>query len=162
MFSIGDKVVHPTHGAGIISALISQDFIDDDDRYYVIQLAGQERTLMVPVRSAESVGLRRVVSADEVAAILDVLASPPVELPNDFKQRQAILLDRLKDGDYLTVAEVVRDMAARSLEKSYSPTETRLYDRARSMLTSEIALAQDVSILDAEQQIARLTNGQHY
>jgi CarD family transcriptional regulator len=146
MFEVGDKIVHPAHGAGVIVALEQKDLVDEFHRYYVIELAAQEMRLMVPVRMADEIGLRRVASREQAEGILAILGSGPEMLPDDFKERQALLLERLRIGDTESLARVVRDMAARSLEKSYSPTEARLYDQARAMLGGELALARDTAV----------------
>lgn len=146
MFEVGDKVVHPSRGAGTIAAVEQKDMLDDFNRYYVIDLAAEDMRLMVPVRMAEEIGLRRISGEKGSKAIIEVLASLADDLPDDFKARQAQLQERLKEGDPMTLAAVVRDMAARSLIKTYSPTESRLYDQARSMLSGELALARNTDV----------------
>lgn len=146
MYEVGDKVVHPAHGAGVISAVEEKDVHDDFSRYYVIDLAAQEMRLMVPVRMAEEIGLRPVANAKETDEVFQILGSEAEALPDGFKERQAAIGSRLKEGDPESLARVVRDMAARSREKQYSPTEARLYDQARNMLSGEMALSLDEDV----------------
>ena len=146
MFEVGDKVVHPTRGAGIIAAIEQKEMLDDFNRYYVIDLAAEDMRLMVPVRMAEGIGLRKIAPVRDADTILRVLCSAAVPLPDDFKARQAHLQERLKEGDAESLAMVVRDMAARSFIKTYSPTESRLYEQARTMLSGELALARDTDV----------------
>ena len=149
MYEVGDKIVHPAHGAGIIGAIEQSDVLDDFNRYYVIDLKAEVRRLMVPVRMAEEIGLRRIANAKGAKDIAKVLGSDAEALPDDFKARQSLIGEKLKEGDALILASVVRDMAARSLEKTYSPTEARLFEQARSMLSGELALVRDTELEEA-------------
>jgi len=153
MFKVGDKVVHPSHGAGVIAAMEQKDVLDEFSRYYVIDLAAQQMRLMVPVRTADEIGLRSVASKKHTRDVIQILGGEADELPDDFKRRQAELHGRLREGSAESLARVVRDMAHRGQLKTYSPTEARLYEQARSMLAGEIALAQDKEIEDALEQI---------
>ena len=158
MFKIGDKVVHPAHGAGVVAGIEQRDIVDDFDRYYVIDLAAQTMRLMVPVRMADDLGLRLVASAEGTREVLDVLAAVPDVLPDDFKARQTDLQVRMRVGSAVAVAEVVRDMASRLRHRPCSPTETRLYQQARTMLGGELALAQGTDLDEALTQIDGLVD----
>jgi CarD family transcriptional regulator len=113
-FEVGDKIVHPAHGAGVIAAIEQRDVLDDYSRYYIIDLAAQDMRLMVPVRTAKEIGLRSVAGQRRSRSVLKILEEPPEELPDDFKRRQALLTERLRTGDAEALATVVRDMAHRS------------------------------------------------
>jgi CarD family transcriptional regulator len=159
-FEVGDKIVHPSHGAGVISAIEQSDVVDDEfSRYYVISLAAQDMRLMVPVATAEEIGLRSVAGEKRARELLKILKTEPQPLPDDFKLRQAYVSGRIREGQAEVLAEVVRDMAQRSLEKTYSPTEARLYDQAKSMLAGELALARGIEVADAIAKIDELTLG---
>lgn len=145
-FKVGDKVVHPAHGAGVIAAIEDKDVLDDFSRYYVINLAVQDLRIMVPVRTAEEIGLRAVASQRVSRSIFKILSGRAEDLPDDFKKRQADIMGRLREGDAKTLACVVRDMAARSRKKTYSPTEARLFDQARTMLGGEVALSLNAAV----------------
>jgi CarD family transcriptional regulator len=159
MFEVGDKIVHPAHGAGVIAAIEQKEVLDEFSRYYIIELAAHDMRLMVPVRMAEEIGLRSVAGEKRSYEILVMLESAPDELPDDFKKRQAHLMERLREGDAMTLAAVVRDMARRSIEKTYSPTEARLYEQARNMLGGELALALGMELEHALERIEALTVG---
>jgi CarD family transcriptional regulator len=158
-FAVGDKIVHPQHGAGVIAAIEQSEVLDEFNRYYVIELASADMRLMVPVTMAEEIGLRSVAGQRRARDLLRILKSSPEELPEDFKQRQAQVVGRIREGQAETLAEVVRDMAHRSLDHTYSPTEARLYDQARTMLAGELALAKGLELEDVLAQIDELTRG---
>jgi len=146
VYKVGDKVVHPHHGAGVIAAVEQSDLLDEFNRYYVIELAVQHMRLMVPVRMADEIGLRLVLAPDAWPCILDILDGDADVLPEDFKARQAHIHERLREGTAESLARVVRDMAHRGRDRTYSPTEQRLYDQARTMLSSELALARNTAV----------------
>ncbi len=152
-FAPGDKIVHPAHGAGIIGAIEQPDILDEFNRYYVIELTAQDMRVLVPVRTAEEIGLRAVMTKKETKAVFKLLKSDAEELPDDFKKRQTLIAKRLKEGDIDSLTGVVRDMAVRAIIKTYSPTEARLYEQARSMLSGEMALSLDIEVEEALAQI---------
>lgn len=145
-FKVGDKVVHPAHGAGVIAAIEEKDVLDEFNRYYVINLAVQDLRVMVPVRTADEIGLRSVATQKVSRSIFKILEGKAEELADDFKKRQADIIGRLREGDAESLALVVRDMAARSRKKTYSPTEARLFEQARTMLSGEVALSLNTEV----------------
>lgn len=152
-FDVGAKIVHPAHGAGVIVAIEQHDVVDEFSRYYIIELAAQEMRLMVPLRTAEDIGLRPVASKTRATKVMRRLKADAEPLPEDFKKRQSYLTGRLREGDAESLADVVRDMAYRSLEKTYSPTEARLFEQAKTMLAGELALAQGIEVDTALERI---------
>jgi len=142
VFEIGDKVVHPHHGAGVVVGIEYRTIGDYDTEYYVIELTAGNRTLMIPVANADNLGLRKVIRKSQLSLIRQALRSQPDMLPDDFKTRQESLSERLKSGSLLAVAEVVRNLAGRDRVKKLSPSDMQMLDRAKEMLAGEMALAQ--------------------
>lgn len=153
MFEVGDKVVHPAHGAGVVAGIEEKTLVDEFTDYYVIQLAATDMKLMIPVRKASEIGLRPVARPAQVERIYNTLQSAARDLINDFKKRQSILTEQLKSGDIIDVAEVVRDLFWRNAESPLSPTESRQLESARQQLASELSLAENV---DVEESLARI------
>ncbi len=156
MFEVGDKVVHPAHGAGVVAGIEEKTLLDEFTHYYVIQLAATEMRLMIPVKTAQAIGLRPVAKPAQVKAIYNTLQSKPRDLVNDFKKRQAILTEQLKSGDILDVAEVVRDLFWRNEINPLSPTESRQLESAKQQLASELSLAEDIEVEECLARIDRL------
>lgn len=153
MFEIGDKVVHPHHGAGIVVGIEMRAISDHATEYYVIELAAGNRTLMIPVANAKHIGLRKVVKKSQLAIIRQALSAKPDSLPDDFKKRQEGLSERLKSGSLLAVAEVVRNLFWRDRVKKLSPSDMQMLDRAKEMLASELALAQSRQVDEVMEHI---------
>ncbi len=144
MFQVGDKVVHPQHGAGVVSA-IEQDVIQGFGCYYVIDLAAYNRTLMIPVDKAEAIGVRAISDPDIMSEVLAMLTGEPTSLPGNYTQRQIRLGERLKSGDVFEVAQVMRDLAFRSQQKHLTTQDSGFLEQARRFLASELALCEGIA-----------------
>jgi CarD family transcriptional regulator len=144
MFSVGEKVMHCTHGAGVITEKKEMQITETPKRYLVIQLLGSDSTLMVPTDQADErlrpackrATLRRLLTSE--------LNSEPEELPGDYKVRQKHLENKLKSGETQEWIEVVRDLTFQGEQKPLSQGDQKLLDRAMDLLAGELALAQGV------------------
>ncbi len=153
MFEIGDKIVHPTRGAGVIIGVEEKRFQAQFSRYYIIDLLFHEGTLMIPLRSADRIGLRPVISSEEAVQVLHVLSTEPEDLSNDYKTRQTRILEKLKTGDVYQVAEVLRNLTWQSHRRKLTSADTRLYEQAQKLVASELALAEGIDLHDALTQL---------
>lgn len=155
MFEVGDKVVHPSHGAGVVAGIEEKELLEEFTQYYIIELAATEMKLMIPVETAEEIGLRPVARPAQVENIYGTLKSNPRDLVNDFKKRQAILTKQLKSGILFDIAEVVRDLYWRDKDSPLSPTESRQLENAKQQLAGELSLAEGVDVEETLAQIDR-------
>lgn len=146
MFETGSKVVHPLHGAGIIELIEKKKVLDQTRRYYVIKISGSNMRVMIPVESAEKVGLRIVIEEEEVDKVLEVLKGDNDENIPDWKIRYSINLDKIKSGSIYKVAEVARTLSVRSKERGLSSGEKRLFDNACQLIVSEVAFAKGMNV----------------
>ncbi len=160
MFDIGDKVVHPTHGAGQVKGIKEQDLLEQYQRYYIIDLAVDDRTLMIPVSNAEEIGLRSISREAVLSKVWHILSRAGEALSGDYKKRQERIQEKLKTGDVIKVAEVVRDLSTLKREDHLTSLDTRLLERAQQFLASEVALVEEVQVSEAERMIYEtLDNG---
>jgi CarD family transcriptional regulator len=160
MFDIGDKVVHPTHGAGQVTGVKEQDLVEPYQRYYVIDLAVDDRTLMIPVSNAEEIGLRSISREAALSRVWRTLSGTGESLSGDYKKRQKRIQKKLKTGDVIKVAEVIRDLSTLKREDHLTSFDTRLLDRAQQFLACEVALVEGVQVSEAERMIYEtLDNG---
>ena len=160
MFDIGDKVVHPTHGAGLVKGIKEQDLLEQFHRYYVIDLVVDDRTLMIPVSNAEEIGLRSISQKPVLSQVWHTLDATAETLSDDYKKRQKRIQEKLKTGDAIKVAEVIRDLSALKREDHLTSFDTKLLERAQQFLASEVALVEGVQVGKAEQMISEtLDNG---
>jgi CarD family transcriptional regulator len=158
MFDVGDKVVHPIHGAGLVMGIKKQDLLEQYHRYYVIDLAVDDRTLMIPVSNAEEIGLRSISQQPALSQVWHTLGAAAKTLLDDYKQRQERIEEKLKTGDAIRVAEVIRDLSARKREDHLTSFDTKLLERAQQFLSSEVALVEGVPVSEAERMIYETLN----
>ena len=150
MFRKGDTVVHPEHGAAVIEELRDREFLGEKRKYLVLRVAYGDLTLMIPVDSTEEVGLRQVVSKNEVKKVLKVLTEDESSMAANWSRRFKNNMEKLHSGDPYQVAEVLRNLAIRDREKGLSAGEKRMIQKARQILISELSYATGKSEDDAE------------
>ena len=155
MFSVGDPVVHCTHGAGTITELRDNSLPESDEtsRYYVINLVESSITLSVPVDGIEG-RLRPASSPKELRQILEILRSDPKPLEEDAKKRGQIVRELLQDGDAAVAARIIRSLGARKCRQGeLNATDTGLLDKALSFLAGEVALVQEIELDEARYRL---------
>ncbi|HHW15059.1 MAG TPA: CarD family transcriptional regulator [Firmicutes bacterium] len=143
MFSIGDRVVYPMHGAGIIEAIEEREVLGERQQYYIMKLPIGEMRVMIPVRSVNEVGLRQVIDSAAVERVLDVLRGEQTKMSTNWNRRYRANMEKIKSGDIYEVAEVVRNLTLRDREKGLSTGERKMLENSRQILVSEIVLAMD-------------------
>lgn len=144
MFNVGDKVVYPMHGAGIIEAIEEQEILGQRHRYYIMRLPIGEMKVMIPTESVDGIGLREVIPADEVPKVIDILRSQKTKMSTNWNRRYRANLEKIKSGDIYEVAEVVKNLVLRDREKGLSTGERKMLDNARQILISELVLAKGI------------------
>jgi len=143
MYSVGDKVVYPHHGAGKIMKIEQKDVLGQQRDYLTIQILHNDMTVMVPVENADRAGLRKVIESDVVDRVLEVLRGDPTKMPKNWSRRYKHNRDKLKTGDIFEVAEVVRNLAIRHADKGLSTGEKQMFSKAKKILASELMYARD-------------------
>ena len=146
MFSIGDKVVYPMHGAGTIESIEEKEMFGDTAEYYIIKMPVGDMKLMVPTETATDIGVREVSNAAVASNVFTVLEKPKAEYiyENNWSRRYKSNVDKIKTGDILEVADVVRDLSHRHMERGLSTAEKKMLTSAKEILISELVLAQDL------------------
>ncbi len=152
-FKVGDRVVYPHHGAAVIEKKEKRLAFGEETEYLVLRMAHGEMMLSVPVNKAEEVGMRWPISTEDVEDLFDVLGKRDIREPANWSRRFKNHQEKLKSGDVYQVAEVVRNLALRDRSKGLSAGEKSLFNKARSVLVSELAFALDVSEDDAQARV---------
>jgi len=142
-FEIGDNVVYPHHGAGVVLKKETKDLLGEKRDYLTIKILHNNMTVMVPCENAHRAGLRRVIDGDEVNKVIDVLTGEVSEMPKNWNRRFKHNREKIKTGDVFELAEVVRNLAIREWEKGLSTGEKQMYTRAKKILASEFMYALD-------------------
>ncbi|SMO80096.1 CarD family transcriptional regulator [Melghirimyces algeriensis] len=140
MFNIGDKVVYPMHGAGIIESIEEKEILGDKQKYYVMRMPVGDMKVMIPMTQVDNIGLRQVVDEQTITEVIDRLANSATDLSSNWNRRYRANLDKMKSGDIHDIADVVRCLALRDREKGLSTGESKMLDNARQILISELVL----------------------
>ena len=145
MFSIGDKVVYPMHGAGTIQSIEEKEVLGETRAYYILRIPYGNLQVMVPVQGSDAAGLRPIVSEAEVGDVLAVLSAESTPMDENWNRRYRENMDKLRTGDPVKVAEVIRNLMRVERAKRLSTGEKKLLANARQILASEIVLVRGVS-----------------
>jgi CarD family transcriptional regulator len=153
MFCVGDVVVYPHHGAGVIEGISEKDVEGETRKYFVLRMCQGNLKVMVPAESSLQVGLRNIIDRDEVEKVLCVLGEEQSPMPSNWNHRYKKNRDKLRSGDIFQVAEVVRNLTLRDMEKGLSSGEKRMLTQARDILASELMYAVEVEVGEAVRMI---------
>ena len=152
-YSIGDKIVYPMHGAGEIQDIEEKEILGEIRSYYIMDVPNEDMEIMIPVDNMENIGIRDVISRDEIDKVMDVLKAPSSEMSGNWNHRNRENMEKLKTGDIFEVAEVVRNLVRIEREKHLSTGEKKMLANAKQILSSEIILVTGSSEEEAEQMI---------
>jgi CarD family transcriptional regulator len=150
-FAEGDLVVYPNHGAGCVARIEEKDILGEVRRYYVVYLPDTELTVSIPANGDS--GLRACADEEGVADALSILGSDATTMPSNWNHRLKHNREKIKSGEITQVAEVVRNLSAHGTETGLSTGERNMLIKARQILSSEIALARDIEITEAEKLV---------
>lgn len=141
MLEIGDKVVYPMHGAGVIEAIEEHEVLGLRQLYYILTLPYGGMKVMIPMKNVDNIGLREVIGRPDVEKVVAVLQTASMAVQASWNRRFNINLAKMKTGCIYEVAEVVRNLMRQDQEKKLSTGERRLLDTAKQILVSELVLA---------------------
>lgn len=153
MYKIGDKIVYPMHGAGIIEQIEQKVILGERREYYVLRVPCGDMKIMIPVDKSDEIGVRSVISAEEMKEVLAILRSESTEMSANWNRRYRENTDKLKTGDAKEVAEVLRNLLRTDREKTLSTGEKKMLSSARQILVSEMILASDLDPVEADKLI---------
>jgi len=155
MFEIGDKVVYPMHGAGIVEGIEEREILGEKQSYYILRFPVGDMKVMIPTANVEQIGIREVISVEEIDKVVEFLSSDQSHMSNNWNKRYRQNMEKIKSGDIYEVAEVVRNLMLRDREKGLSTAERKMLSNARQILISEIVLSKDAD----EEEVTALIDG---
>lgn len=153
MFQVGDKIVHPMHGAGVIAGIAQRKVNGVVRTYYELKLPIGGMLVMIPTENTQEIGVRPVIAKEQVEQILDAMKRIEVEMDSNWNRRYRDNLLRMKSGDLLEVARVVKGLTHRDNTRGLSTGERKMLHSARQILISELVLAQCSSYEEVEERI---------
>src|ERR1700760_3885761 len=151
LFEVGETVVYPHHGAATIIEVKTRVIKGVEKVYLKLNVAQGDLTIEVPAENVDLVGVRDVIGKEGLDRVFEVLRTPFVEEPTNWSRRYKANLEKLASGDVIKVAEVVRDLWRRERDRGLSAGEKRMLAKARQILVSELALAENTNEDKAEE-----------
>ncbi|TCS93585.1 CarD family transcriptional regulator [Hazenella coriacea] len=147
MFLIGDKVVYPLHGAGVIQDIEEKEILGKKQYYYILKMATEpmgKLQIMIPIEKSEEVGIRQVVDLETMEDVLYTLHDDETDSSTTWNQRYRINADKMKSGDIYKGTEVIRDLARLNKVKPLGTGEKKMLDNALQILISELVLVKGI------------------
>ena len=158
MFNIGDKVVYPMHGAGIIEAIEEKEILGEKQKYYVMRMPIGDMKVMIPLKNIKEIGVRQVAGDDGIREVLNILHGEKSKMSANWNRRYRANMEKIRSGNIFQVAEVVRNLSIREREKGLSTGERKMLENAKNILVSEIVLSKNIKEEEALQLIENAFN----
>ena len=154
-FHIGDKVVYPNHGVGVIEQISSRTIGETVEKFYLLKIKSSSLKVMVPFHNVHTVGLRRVVKNGEIQKIVDFLTDGECDNNADWKYRFKENSERMRTGSLLEVSAVLKGLLLLNQSKPLSFREKKMLERARYLLVSELAMAKNTEEVQIEEMLSK-------
>ncbi|MCL2044915.1 MAG: CarD family transcriptional regulator [Oscillospiraceae bacterium] len=153
MFSVGDMIAHPMHGAGVIDSIEDRKMNGATRKYYILKMPAGGMVVMIPTESTEQIGVRPIVNPDQADALMAAIPFLDAEMTPNWNRRYRENMQRLKSGDLHEVARVVKGLVIREVAKGLSTGERKMLLSAKQILISELVLSKKLTYEEVESQI---------
>ena len=153
MFQVGDKVVHPMHGAGVIDSIVREKISGKATEFYVFKMPISGLTLKIPTENSTAIGIRAIKTRSEIEEVIARIPKLGVDMTANWNHRYRENMDRLKSGDLDEVSAVIKALMHRDSTRGLSNGERKMLHIAKQILVSEIVLAEDVEYPEAEGRV---------
>ena len=153
MFSVGEKIVYPMHGAGVIEAIETKEIGGKPTDYYKVRITSGNIMLMIPVNNPSGVQLRSVISKTEAEKVLSDFGTGSEQEDIPWNKRYKHNVDRLKTGTIENVSEVLCELIIREKNHGLSTSDRKMFILTKSIFCSELSAALDVSSSEIFEQI---------
>lgn len=157
MFKVGDKIVYPMHGAGVIETIEERSILDEKQSYYIIRMPGEVK-VMVPTAKAEEIGVRNIIDKETAGKVINVLEQDSTEMSMKWNKRYRDNVEKMKSGDIFEVADIVRNLSFKQKDKGLSTTEKKMLLNAKQILVSELVLAESKGKEEVEELVENKIN----
>jgi len=159
MFSIGDRIVYPMHGAGIIEAIEEKQVFGETRRYYILHIPVGDMKIMIPCESTDCVGVRDIIDKKQLKTVEVALRGSSTQTQGNWNRRYRENMDKLKTGELKSVCEVVRNLMRADRIKKLSAGEKKMLTNAKRILISELILVSSRDADDLTEFIEKLVHG---
>jgi len=153
-FKVGDVAVYPAHGVGKIDSIEEREIAGNTHKFYIMKIIDSGMTIMVPTGNVRNVGLREVINPSEIDIVYDILRERDISINEQtWNRRYREYMDKIKTGSIYEIAEVLRDLMLLRYEKELSFGERKMLDTARTLIVKELAIAQEMTEDDLDEEI---------
>ncbi len=153
MFRVGDMIAHPMHGAGIIEKIEEKKIDGCTRQYYVLKMPAGGMVVMIPTESCNAIGVRPIVDSETAESLMNLMSEIEADMTSNWNRRYRENMQRLKSGDLIEVARVVKGLMTRDGEKGLSTGERKMLHSAKQILISELVLSQKKTYEEVETRI---------
>ena len=153
MYNIGEKILYPMHGAGVIEDIETQEIMGDTRDYYVLRMPMDGMMVKIPVDNAETIGVRDIISIEETHKVMSYFETYTCEFNNNWNKRYRDNMQRIRSGDLLEVASVIKSLVIRENCRGLSTGERKMLHLAKQILISEIVLCLNSTYTEIEERL---------
>ena len=153
-YQIGDRVLYPMHGAGVIEAIEEQQILGETHSYYVMRLPAGDMKVMIPMKNAEDIGVRDIITKEKAKEVLAHFHERMCTEDPNWNKRFRDNMAKLKSGDILEVLDVVKHLMCRDRKKGLSTGERKMLSNAKQILISELVLTKVADMAEIENQLS--------
>ncbi len=150
MYSIGDKILYPTHGAGVIEGIEERVVLGKKHNYYILKMPSEDMTVMIPTDGCDEIGVRYVIEKEEALKVLEAFRNKSVVLDDNWNRRQRENIVKIKSGNIYEVLLVVKALMIRDRTKGLSTSERKMLNVSKRIMASEIVLSGAAEMGDVE------------
>ena len=152
-FSIGDKVIYPNHGLGVVEKVEEKTILGTTCGFFHLRILSNDTTVLVPVANVDNVGLRRAITDEEVERLFTLIGDGKIDNHQNWKGRFKDNSDKMRTGSIYDMADVLKNLTFLAKSKSLSFREKRMLDRAKSLIVSEISEVMRVTSVDIDDRV---------
>ena len=152
-FTIGDKVIYPNHGLGVVEKVEEKTILGTTCGFFHLRILSNDTTVLVPVANVDNVGLRRAITDEEVERLFALMGDGKIDNHQNWKGRFKDNSDKMRSGSIYDMAEVLKSLTFLAKSKSLSFREKRMLDRAKSLIVSEISEVMRLTAADIETRV---------
>jgi len=158
MLKVGDKIVYPANGVGIIDEIKTMEISGTRQEFYVIRIFADSSKIMIPRDNLSEVGIRTLISHEELEQIFDILEneSPNLELSSKWSKRQREYQEIIKNGSIFDISRILKSLSELQQEKELSYSEKKIFENVKRMIISEIVHVKNIEPEEAEELINKL------
>ncbi|RFU61308.1 CarD family transcriptional regulator [Peribacillus glennii] len=159
LFQIGDKIIYPMHGAGVIEGIEEKEIQGQTQKYYVIKILMNNMQVLIPIKNVTNLRIRSVENKISMENVLDIVHQGESDRSLSWKQRYQINSDKMRTGKLQEGAEVVRDLTRIQNEKTLNSSEKQMLQNAKKILVGELGLIRGITEVQATDLLKTIING---